>query len=75
VRYRAPDFVKTTFGYSILSYTNSTADPTTSPEACTADLPCKSLNGPFIASPNWEAISIHKLRSTRYHLAEIDKIR
>ncbi|KAF6021296.1 hypothetical protein EB796_020399 [Bugula neritina] len=75
VRFRAPDQKQTPRGYSILSYTNSSADPITSPKPCYIYDECYSVNCPFQTAPGWICISMHELNSTSYHEAEIDKIR
>jgi len=75
VRYRGADYQQTPRGRSILSYTNSSADPTTSPKVCTASDPCVAINCPFHMVYDWDCIPIHALKSASYHAAEIAKIK
>lgn len=74
VRYRAPDWLHSPRGFSILSYTNSSEDPVTSSKPCRDDNPCVSVNCPFHKAPGWICIPMHHLNSTSYHAAEVEKI-
>jgi len=75
VRYRAPHKNQTPLGHSILTYNNSSADPTSTAKTCTEADPCVALNCPFQTATGFKCIPIDELRSTAYHDKEIAKIR
>ena len=75
MRYRAPHKAQTPLGLSILSYTMTNDDPTTSAKICTADNLCVALNCPFQTAPGWQCIPMDAVNSTSYHSQEIEKIR